>query len=302
MNPRRKASPLRPPSKRPAAPAPEVVAVSAAVAPPRRSAGDEPRLQKALADAGYGSRRELERLISAGAVSVNGVTAQLGQRIAPGDRVRIGGRLARLQAVTRLPRVILYHKPEGEIVSRADPDGRPTVFSKLPRIRGGRWIAVGRLDVNSCGLLLLTNDGQLANHLMHPRYELEREYAVRVVGELADDVRRRLTEGVELDDGMARFGRLAEEGGEGTNRWYRVSLNEGRNREVRRMFEAVGVTVSRLLRVRFGPVQMPPRLKRGMILELAPEEVAALMAAVELGAPPPPRAGVSRRTRGSRRC
>jgi len=236
------------------------------------------KLQKALADAGFGSRRELEEWIAAGRVSVNAQPAHIGQRIGTADKVRVNGKLVHLRfAAERRQRVLLYHKPEGEIVSRDDPQGRPSVFDKLPRMRGGRWIAVGRLDFNSCGLLLLTNDGALAERLMHPRSEIEREYAVRVVGELSQQNKLRLTEGVELEDGLAHFGRLIDGGGEGTNRWYRITIAEGRNREVRRMFEAVGVTVSRLMRVRYGPIQMPPRLKRGMVLELEPAEVAALL-------------------------
>ncbi|MCX7171853.1 MAG: pseudouridine synthase [Proteobacteria bacterium] len=236
------------------------------------------KLQKALADAGFGSRRELEEWITAGRISVNGQPAHIGQRIGTADKVRVNGKLVHLRfAAERRQRVLLYHKPEGEIVSRDDPQGRPSVFDKLPKMRGGRWIAVGRLDFNSCGLLLLTNDGALAERLMHPRSEIEREYAVRVVGELSQQSKQRLTEGVELEDGLAHFGRLIDGGGEGTNRWYRITIAEGRNREVRRMFEAVGVTVSRLMRVRYGPIQMPPRLKRGMVLELDPAEVAALL-------------------------
>jgi 23S rRNA pseudouridine2605 synthase len=245
-----------------------------------------PKLHKALADAGCGSRRELETWIAAGRVIVNGEPAHVGQRVGAADKIRVNGKLVHLKLAGRPPRVLLYHKPEGEIVSRDDPDGRPSVFEKLPRIRGGRWIAVGRLDFNSCGLLLLTNSGELANRLMHPSYGLEREYAVRVVGELPEETRKRLLSGVELDDGLASFGRLAEEGGEGTNRWYRVTLHEGRNREIRRMFEAVGVTVSRLMRVRYGPVNLPPRLRRGVCMELTPAEVARFMAA--LGPPHKP--------------
>ncbi len=246
------------------------------------------KLHKALADAGFGSRRELEEWILAGRVSVNGEPAHVGQRIGPQDKIRVNGKLAHLRfAAERRQRVLMYHKPEGEIVSRDDPQGRPSVFDKLPRMRGGRWIAVGRLDFNSCGLLLFTNDGVLADRMMHPRAGIEREYAVRVVGELSEEAKQSLTAGIELEDGMARFGRLIDGGGEGTNRWYRVTISEGRNREVRRMFEAVGVTVSRLMRVRYGPVQMPPRLKRGMVLELEPSEVAALLKQIPAAASHP---------------
>jgi 23S rRNA pseudouridine2605 synthase len=235
-------------------------------------------LQKALADAGHGSRRELEAWIAEGRVSVNGEAAHVGQRISSRDKVRLNGKLVHLRiADERRLRVLLYHKPEGEIVSRNDPQGRTSVFDRLPRMRGGRWIAVGRLDFNSCGLLLFTNDGALADRLMHPRSNIEREYAVRIIGELSLEARQRLLEGVPLEDGMAQFGRLVDGGGEGTNRWYRVTLNEGRNREVRRMFEAIGLTVSRLMRVRYGPIQMPPRLKRGMAMELSPDEVKTLL-------------------------
>jgi 23S rRNA pseudouridine2605 synthase len=238
---------------------------------------DPPKLQKALADAGHGSRREIEDWIAAGRVNVNGEPAHIGQRVGPEDKIRLNGKLVQLKFVNRLPRVVMYHKPEGEIVSRDDPQGRPSVFANLPRLKSGRWIAIGRLDFNSCGLLLFTNDGGLANRMMHPRYEIEREYAVRVLGEVTPEAMERLRKGVELEDGLARFTLIAESGGEGANRWYKVVLSEGRNREVRRMFEAVGLTVSRLMRVRYGPVAMPPRLKRGQCQDLHPGDVDALL-------------------------
>jgi 23S rRNA pseudouridine2605 synthase len=239
------------------------------------------KLQKALADAGHGARREIEEWIASGRITVNGETAHVGQRVAPGDKVRVNGRLVQMKTGdTRLPRVLLYHKPEGEIVSRDDPEGRPSVFEKLPRINNGRWIAVGRLDFNSCGLMLFTSSGELANKLMHPSYELEREYAVRVLGEPSVEALDQLRAGVELEDGVARFNRFVEGGGEGANRWFNVTLSEGRNREVRRMFESVGLTISRLMRVRYGPVQLPPNLKRGYSRELGPLEVRALIKAL----------------------
>lgn len=214
-------------------------------------------------------------------MSVNGEPAHVGQRVTSNDRVKLSGRLVHLKDERRQPRVLLYHKPEGEIVSRDDPDGRPSIFEKLPRIRGSRWIAVGRLDFNSCGLLLVTDSGELANRLMHPRYGLEREYAVRVLGELSPESIYLLQTGIELEDGLAHFNRVSVAGGEGSNRWYHVTLNEGRNREVRRMFAAVGVTVSRLMRVRYGPVALPPQLKRGQHRELEEADVKALMTALK---------------------
>jgi 23S rRNA pseudouridine2605 synthase len=237
---------------------------------------DPPKLHKALADAGYGSRRELEEWIVAGRVSVNGVPAHVGQRVGPEDKIRLNGKLVQLRFGLRLPRVLVYHKPEGEIVSRDDPDGRPSVFAKLPRLKSGRWISIGRLDFNSCGLLLFTNDGALANRMMHPRYEIEREYAVRLLGEATPEMLERLRAGIQLEDGLARFSLIADAGGEGANHWYRVALAEGRNREVRRMFEAVGLMVSRLMRVRYGPVLLSPRLKRGQCRDLEPGEVQEL--------------------------
>ena len=235
------------------------------------------KLHKMLAQAGLGSRRELEEWIIAGRVSVNGKPAHVGQRIGPQDRVKVNGRPVNLKFAPRTPRVLIYHKQEGEIVSRDDPEGRPSVFDRLPRIGGGRWVNVGRLDFNTEGLMIFTSSGELANRLMHPRYELEREYAVRVIGELQPEQEQALLDGIELEDGEAHFNTLMSRGGEGTNRWYHVTLNEGRNREVRRMFEAIGVQVSRLIRVRFGPVSLSPRLKRGMSYELPEEEVRALL-------------------------
>lgn len=240
------------------------------------------RLQKVLAQAGIGSRREMEEWIAAGRISVNGVTAVLGQSVIPTDKVKIGGRLVNLRFTTsRTPRVVMYHKPEGEIVSRDDPEGRPSVFTALPRIRGGRWIAVGRLDFNTSGLLLFTTSGELANKLTHPSSELVRDYAVRVLGELTPESQKLLLSGIELEDGPANFASLEDAGGEGANHWYRATLFEGRNREVRRMFEAVGCTVSRLIRVRYGPFGLPPQLKRGRVHELSEAEVKVFLRELE---------------------
>lgn len=236
------------------------------------------RLHKLLAQAGIGSRREIEEWILAGKVSVNGLPASVGHKVSAADKVRVNGRLVALRIKQRVPRVLLYHKPEGEIVSRDDPERRASVFDKLPRLRGGRWVAVGRLDINTSGLLVFTTSGELANRLMHPRFGLEREYAVRLVGELTAGQRENLLAGVMLDDGEARFGSVFDKGGEGTNHWYHVTLGEGRNREVRRMFEALGLTVSRLMRVRYGPIVLPPRLKRGMTIDMPEEDVVALQA------------------------
>ena len=223
---------------------------------------DAPKLHKVLADAGLGSRRDMEEWIVAGRISVNGKPAHVGQRIGPSDQVRVNGRLLnRRPAQPQQVRVLLYHKPAGEITSRDDPGQRVTVFDRLPRLKGARWIAVGRLDFNTEGLLIFTTSGDLANRLMHPRYGWEREYAVRVFGRVEDEVSDKLLAGVELEDGPAAFSRLEDVGGDGANRWYRVAVAEGRNREVRRMFEAVGLTVSRLVRIRFGPVALPRDLR-----------------------------------------
>jgi 23S rRNA pseudouridine2605 synthase len=247
----------------------------------RPGPGASQKLQKVLAQAGLGSRRAMEELVRAGRVTVNGEPARVGARVGPGDAIRVEGRLLRGAGTGRTPRVLLYHKPEGEIVSRDDPAGRVSVFDRLPPLRGARWLAVGRLDYNTCGLLILTDDGGLANRMMHPRYGLEREYAVRVRGKLTGEQVARLRSGIELGDGKAHCDSVEEGGGEGTNHWYRIVIREGRNRVVRRLFEALGLSVSRLMRVRFGPVALPPRLKRGQHVELPPHDVRQLLTALE---------------------
>lgn len=238
---------------------------------------DQPKLHKVLADAGLGSRREMEELIVAGRVSVNGQPAHIGQRIGPNDQVRVNGRPVQRRNLYKPPRVLLYHKPAGEICTRDDPEHRATVFERLPKLKGSRWVAVGRLDFNTEGLLIFTTSGDIANRLMHPRYGWEREYAVRVLGRIDEEARARLLAGVELEDGPASFSAIDDLGGDGANAWYRVVISEGRNREVRRMFDAVGLTVSRLARIRFGPVALPRGLTRGRWVELGPVDVAELL-------------------------
>ncbi|KLT21274.1 pseudouridine synthase [Ralstonia solanacearum] len=246
---------------------------------------DAPKLHKILADAGLGSRRDMEDLIMQGRVSVNGLPAHIGQRILPTDQVRVNGKLIQRKLPNKAPRVLLYHKPAGEIVSQSDPEGRPTVFDSLPRMKTGKWVAVGRLDFNTEGLLIFTTSGDIANRFMHPRYGVEREYAVRTLGELAEFDRQKLLQGVRLDDGEANFLRCADGGGEGVNHWYHVALTEGRNREVRRMFEAVNLTVSRLIRTRYGSFVLPRGLKRGRWQEVSAEEVRVLMGSLGLKVP-----------------
>ena len=237
------------------------------------------RLQKVLAQAGLGSRREMEEWIAAGRVTVNNEVATLGMRVVEGDVVRVDRRTIRVKAPEEnRTRILLYHKQEGEIVSRDDPGKRTSVFDKLPRIKGQKWIAVGRLDFNTSGLLIFTTSGELANHLMHPRFAVEREYAVRVQGEMApEQMRQMVKQGIELDDGPVKFEKLTDEGGEGFNHWYRLVVREGRNRVVRRTFEALSLPVSRLMRVRFGIVNLPPRLKRGMMAELGEGEISQVL-------------------------
>lgn len=240
------------------------------------------KLQKVLARTGLGSRRQMERWIEQGRISVDGVRAKIGDRVESQQVIRVDGRVV---AGTKGPpscRVLLYHKPEGEVCTRSDPGGRPTIFERLPRLRSGRWVTVGRLDINTAGLLFLTNHGELANRLMHPSQQIEREYAVRVLGKVDEAALRRLKEGVQLDDGLARFESIHDAGGEGANRWYRVILTEGRKREVRKLWQAVGATVSRLIRIRYGSVTLSRDLRAGQWEELDRDAVAELLARVGL--------------------
>jgi 23S rRNA pseudouridine2605 synthase len=246
---------------------------------------DAPKLHKVLAEVGLGSRRDMEELIIAGRVSVNSEPAHIGQRILPTDQIRINGKLLQRKVSKKPPRVLVYHKPAGEIVSHNDPDGRPSVFDRLPNMKAAKWLAVGRLDFNTEGLLLFTTSGDLANRLMHPRYGIDREYAVRTLGELEQGMRQKLLAGVELEDGVAQFTKIADGGGEGINKWYRVVIGEGRNREVRRMFEAIGLTVSRLIRTRYGAMTLPRGLKRGRWEELEENAVRDMLAAHGLDKP-----------------
>ncbi|MCL1061699.1 23S rRNA pseudouridine(2605) synthase RluB [Shewanella benthica] len=232
------------------------------------------KLQKVLARAGHGSRREMEAWIAAGRISIDGEIASLGDRIETDVKIRIDGRSVSIKSEEDLIcRVIAYHKPEGEICSRKDPEGRPTVFDRLPKTRDSRWVAVGRLDINTSGLLLFTSDGELANRLMHPSNEVEREYAVRTFGEVTDACIQRLRTGVTLEDGPASFDKVKAAGGEGMNKWWHVSLAEGRNREVRRLWESQEVQVSRLIRIRYGKIELPKSLPRGGWVELTMEDV-----------------------------
>lgn len=247
------------------------------------------RLQKVLAKAGYGSRREIERWIEKGEVKLNGKAASLGDRYNPGDLLKVRNKLvqeSRLKA--KHSRVIIYHKPVGEVTTRSDPEGRSTVFDNLPKLGAGRWIAVGRLDINTSGLLLFTTDGELANQLMHPSTQIEREYAVRVLGEVTNESLRDMTQGVELEDGMAKFEKITDQGGQGANHWYHVVLKEGRNREVRRLWESQGITVSRLMRIRYGNITIPRTVRPGKQQDLSTGEIADLRRLVAEGKRPKP--------------
>mgnify|MGYP002133123230 CR=1 FL=1 len=259
---------------------------------------ESPKLHKVLAQSGLGSRIEMERLIAEGRVSVNNEPAHVGQRIQFGDQIKVNGKLLKVRIAPPPPRVIAYHKPAGEVVTNDDPQNRPTVFRRLPRLYQGKWQSVGRLDLNTEGLLLFTSSGELANQLMHPRFGLQREYAVRSLGKLSKDQKEQLVTGIQLDDGPAQFGSIEEGGGEGSNCWYRVTISEGRNREVRRMFEAVGHAVSRLIRIRYGAMVLPRGLKRGAFVELGERDIRALMEAA--GAEAPLQSGPSRNDRNER--
>ncbi|AZZ97875.1 23S rRNA pseudouridine(2605) synthase RluB [Pseudoalteromonas sp. R3] len=241
------------------------------------------KLQKVLARAGVGSRREMEKYIESNRVSVDGKVAKLGDRVEENAVIRVDGHIVKVeQQEERICRVLMYHKPEGELCTRKDPEGRRTVFDRLPRIEGDRWIAIGRLDINTSGLLLFTNDGELANRLMHPKYEVEREYSVRVFGDVTNEHLRNLKKGVELEDGPAKFLKLVPRGGEGLNKWFNVTLTEGRNREVRRLWQSQELEVSRLIRVRYGKLELSKRLPQGGWEELKLEDVNYLRKSVGL--------------------
>ncbi|MBQ4811061.1 ribosomal large subunit pseudouridine synthase B [Pseudoalteromonas luteoviolacea] len=241
------------------------------------------KLQKVLARAGVGSRREMEKYIESNRVSVDGKVAKLGDRVEENAVIRVDGHVVKIeQKEERICRVLMYHKPEGELCTRKDPEGRRTVFDRLPRLEGDRWIAIGRLDINTSGLLLFTNDGELANRLMHPKYEVEREYSARVFGEVTNQTLKTLTQGVELEDGPAKFLSIKPRGGEGINKWFNVTLTEGRNREVRRLWQSQEVEVSRLIRVRYGKLELNKRLPQGGWEELKLEDVNYLRKSVSL--------------------
>ncbi len=244
------------------------------------------KLQKVLANKGFGSRRGIEKWIQEGRIKVNGHIATLGDRVAAADQIQIDGKaISRISEDQQPVKLIVYNKLAGQICSRRDPEGRPTVFDHLPRIRGQRWVAIGRLDINTSGLLLFTTDGELANRLMHPRTQIEREYLVRVVGHVNDALIQRLHKGVMLDDGIARFTDIQDGGGEGANHRYYVVLTEGKNREVRRLWESQGVLVSRLKRVRYGNVFIPSKTSAGRWSDVAPDDVRRLYEAVDLPVP-----------------
>lgn len=240
------------------------------------------RIQKFLAHQGLASRRQVDLMLQQGRITVNGQTAKPGDQISGGEKIALDGKLIRISRFESRPRLMMYHKPVGEICTRSDPEGRPTMFSHLPRLAQGRWVSIGRLDINTSGLILLTNQGDLANRLMHPSYEVEREYAVRVHGTVTPEMISQLSQGVELEEGQAKFDQIIDAGGEGTNHWYHVILKEGKNREVRRLWEAVGVEVSRLTRVRYDIYTLPKWLKPGKNRIFDDEAVKKLYQRLEL--------------------
>ena len=259
------------------------------------------RIQKVLARAGYGSRRQLEVLIKEGKVSVNGSIAKLGDQVDIGDSLRLDDKPLSAKRLWQKPQqVLLYNKPVGEVCTRKDPEGRRTIFQSLPTPEEGRWVSVGRLDINTSGLIILTTDGELANRLMHPSNEMDREYAVRVLGAVGPEIMQNLRDGVELEDGKAKFNDIQEAGGEGANHWYHVVIQEGRNREVRRLWESQGVKVSRLMRVRYGPIIIPSQLKMGRWMMLEGDDVAALYEEVDLKALVPKAVGRAQRDKKMR--
>ncbi len=240
------------------------------------------KLQKVLARAGLGSRREMERWIEQGRIKVNNQVATLGDRVTDKDTIKVDNRILKPARTEVRHQVIAYHKPVGEVCSRDDPEGRPTIYHNLPRLKGGRWISIGRLDLNTSGLLLLTTDGELANRLMHPSHGIEREYAVRILGEVSDDILQQLKTNVPLEDGDAHFASIKEAGGSGANHWYHVVLKEGRNREVRRLWEYFGFAVSRLMRIRYGAIRLEKRLRPGKTEALSDKQMRALYDSVGL--------------------
>ena len=268
---------------------------------PQTASTDGERIQKVLAHAGLASRREIETWIENGEVLLNGNPAKLGDRWKEGDQLAVRGRLVNVEKrFNQTTRVLLYHKPTGEVVTRRDPEGRPTIFVQLPRLEIGRWINIGRLDINTQGLLLVTNNGELANRLMHPSQQIEREYAVRVLGEVGGETLQRLKQGVELEDGPAHFNAIEEAGGEGANHWYHVTLCEGRNRIVRRLWDSQNIAVSRLIRIRFGNIVLPPHIKARTYAELTPEQRDGLLVSVGLAPEAPPRKSVRVRSNDGR--
>jgi 23S rRNA pseudouridine2605 synthase len=255
---------------------------SAKATPAHPESGE--RIQKILARGGVASRREIERWITEGRLKINGITATLGTRLNTGDHLQINDRVVHWEKFAEQPtRVLLYHKPTGEVVTRRDPEGRPTIFRRLPELATGRWIAVGRLDINTSGLLLLTNNGELANRLMHPSTQVEREYAVRILGHVSEATLATLKEGVQLEDGLAKFDNIFSVGGEGANKWYNVIVTEGRNRLVRRLWESQNVVVSRLMRVRYGPVVLPDSVRTGKVYEITDKELKLLFEFAGMG-------------------